>query len=833
MRYILFCLCPLLLFGDLKEDEALFLNRIADFWEEGEYEIARAQIHEFLSLYPNSSSSDLLSSAIGDLFLKEKNYAQALASYEKISDSKVIERIFPHKLQCLYALKMYENLADECERFLHEKDDIQITYYLAISLYQQSLNSNEKEQLLARAEPYFEKLNNSPLKGQIAALYAHLLCMQKNFPKAANIYLELGTEEMLFQAALIQAEYDKEASLKTFNLIKSSKPDYAYNCLVLSFDLKKYEDILQDKDVILQTIPQTKIPMAHLFFGRSLFALHRYSESIRELEQYLIAQTTVSETLHSALLTQLECAIQSKDLEVAEKTIGKIASFYPEDDAIVKGKISIALILRETNQLESAKQELIALPKTTTILLELSYICNQLNDWTSAREYAYRILENEPENILAKKYFVYASAALANLSTDGKKQFIEDLIHLADPSFHFLLAKTYFNLHVYEKALPLLLEVPENEDANLMIALCYRDGFHDLQNFCLYGEKVLYRNNSKNREFGKEDPQNFCSQQASIAECQGVSENKNYEGNPMPPKTDSSGCFGITGDMHLALYNAYLELEDIEKAASHLYTAFQMKIPISYDNLFWLAERFIAKANTNDAIIVLESMNDKKPEAILALSKIYHQNGRNGEAAALLESIPDLNEAALLLGEIYAKEGKIEEAKTCFAKVCQDTSSLKTFVGASACLQNIRLQQPSVEVLNQYKNLILQKNILFEPLYLEAALDYVTLQTQQHGNDLEKKIALLRKTKRDFENSEDLLSKDYHAAKEANHKQNAIYQSYMSFFDAELLEAQSQLESDSEEQKALHAKAKDILLKIVEEQAHPALVERANQCLNH
>ncbi len=71
---------------------------------------------------------------------------------------------------------------------------------------------------------------------------------------------------------------------------------------------------------------------------------------------------------------------------------------------------------------------------------------------------------------------------------------------------------------------------------------------------------IIYRNNLKNREFGKENPQNFCSQQATIAEwlpmrekhpldvflekqvnlpARGASENKNYEINPMPPKTDS------------------------------------------------------------------------------------------------------------------------------------------------------------------------------------------------------------------------------------------------------------------------------------------------------
>ena len=56
---------------------------------------------------------------------------------------------------------------------------------------------------------------------------------------------------------------------------------------------------------------------------------------------------------------------------------------------------------------------------------------------------------------------------------------------------------------------------------------------------------MIYRNNLKNREFGKEDPQNFRSERATIAERQGASENGNSEANPTRPKTDSSGCFGI------------------------------------------------------------------------------------------------------------------------------------------------------------------------------------------------------------------------------------------------------------------------------------------------
>ena len=42
----------------------------------------------------------------------------------------------------------------------------------------------------------------------------------------------------------------------------------------------------------------------------------------------------------------------------------------------------------------------------------------------------------------------------------------------------------------------------------------------------------VYTNNLKNRDFDKEGPQNFCSEQTTIAKRQGVSENENYEVNP-------------------------------------------------------------------------------------------------------------------------------------------------------------------------------------------------------------------------------------------------------------------------------------------------------------
>src|SRR3989338_1376902 len=63
------------------EEEGLFLRRIADFWQEGEYQIAKSQMEEFIVEYPESPFSDALCAALGDLFLREKNFSTALNYY--------------------------------------------------------------------------------------------------------------------------------------------------------------------------------------------------------------------------------------------------------------------------------------------------------------------------------------------------------------------------------------------------------------------------------------------------------------------------------------------------------------------------------------------------------------------------------------------------------------------------------------------------------------------------------------------------------------------------------------------------------------------------------
>ena len=214
------------------------------------------------------------------------------------------------------------------------------------------------------------------------------------------------------------------------------------------------------------------------------------------------------------------------------------------------------------------------------------------------------------------------------------------------------------------------------------------------------------------------------------------------------------------------------------------------------------------------------------------LAKVYSILGRIDDAIGLLKPLTSpSNEAQLLLAENYVKKGITEPASELFDAIVISCGTGRSPVAASASLQGARLklakENPNlVEIATQLKNLVVQKNLEGEPLYLEAALDYVALIAKK---DPAKKVALLQKTKADFEKSDDLLSKDYHAARSQSPHKDKIYQGYMKLIHAEILAAQAAM--DLQNQKELQAKSKDLLLQIMDEPIASALEERVKKLL--
>lgn len=821
----IFCLIFPLLARAEDEEEALFLRRIADFWQEGEYQIAKTQMEEFIEDYPESPFSDALCAALGDLFLREKNYSGALNYYSQVQSPEFVQKVFLNRMQCLYEMQWYATLVDECEAYLEITPNIQVTYFLGVALYHQCINtSKESEQLLKlaqRAKPYFEMLYQSELSREVAQGYAHLSCILKDYSKATEIYIDLANknsrleEDMLFQVALIQSEYDKVLSLGTFDQIRKMgrkrAKEATYNRMVLAFELGRFED-LTDVELLTQVPPDREGSM-RLLLGRSLLQLKRYQEAGQELNAY-IENAPVSETLFAALLSLLDASYRSDDLELLERATEKLATLYPQNPELPKAYFSRAQLLKRNEHFDRAKEELEKLleryptfAQKPQVLFELTHLGFKSKDWEGCYQKGLQFLNAFHEQELAPfvwRYFVASSSEIALKNPEHRPQLINDLLAFLElpieknekDEWRLLLAKTHYELKQYGEAMS-ALQNQETPNAELLLALCYRDGSRDTQMFCKLAEEALLKG-------------------ANLVDF---------------------------GQIHASLYNGYLELKDIERAAQHLYESFMAKALLKEDNLLWLADYYYTRVLEEESNFVLAARSstlfdrlrrsvEKNEEIICKLAKLYSILGKIDEAIQLIEKLPTpSSEAQLILAENYAKKGIVDQAAQIFDAIVSASGTGRSPIAAAATLHSARLKMANgnanlTDIATQLKNLVIQKNFEGEPFYLEAALDYVALLAK---NDPAKKISLLKKTKEDFESKEDLLSKDYHAARENSPRKNITYQGYMKLIEAQI--ALNEAKIDLSHQKDLQAKSKTLLLQIMETPIASCLKMRVQKLL--
>ncbi len=865
------------------EEEALFIRRIADFWQEGEYQTVKRQIEEFLKEFPESSFAQSLSATLGDLYVREKSFKEALQQYTRITDPQIANRVFLNRMQCLLELQWFATLSDECELFLRNENldpDVKLraTYLLATSLYQQCLNtpkdSEDLPRLAERAQPYFKFLLNSDLSHEVAQSFANLCCILKDFASASQVYLHLAEqnggsqEEMLFQAALLQAEFDKSLAMKTFNevaLLNGERShDALYNQLVLSYDAGQYEDVLRKKEELLEKIPAERQNSAHLFFGRSHLQLKQYPEALQELLRYA-DKTTSSEALRSALIDILETAYQLNDEPSLKIALNRLSEQFPDDLQIPKGMLAHALLLKKENHLEAANQEIENLcahfsssPEIEAARFEQIHIDFQEKRWPLCRSHCQEYLNLFSNNSFAahvRRYLATAAYHMASESSELalKEELAEHLETLLKPEmslsapekndWSFLLAKTDYELKRFLPAIQILEQLitgdsPFSERANaiLLLALCTRDGLEDFAKFCSQAEEALALHaNLLNEE-----------------------------------------------SLHIALFNGYLAQtpQSIDCAAEHLYLALQ-KIDIEMDNLRWLSDYYFAKstAEQRDSIHFIpkafDTLNRLLTKAKVnihdldettlpfenSLFQLAQLHGRLGQTQQLMELLQNLKhqyaahpswawtkegEVDLLLGSNYSQSNQNDLAIQLFDQILAKNPSMRSRVSASASLQTaqIRLKEwnqknlsqddpEALKILAQLKTIALQKTLANEPTHLDAAIEYIDFQTglEKAEKREEKRLALLTKMKTDFETSGDLLSRDYQNTRKILPEKDRIVTAYMNFIDAEILFCQSKLAREECDRSHLQKKAKNSLEKIALEPINAFLAMKAQEQL--
>ena len=878
--------------GATSPHEALLLKRIVEYWKDEDYSLAKKQIADFLTQYEESTFRDHLIAMLGDLYFNEGNFSEAIQNYTQITASDFKEKTFLKYLKALFELGEYPDVekmaAPRISDTLDERSEeaLQITLLYADALYRQDK--------IVEALPHFEALSVTAYHDFCLLPLAEGYRALKDYSKAAEAYRamlekrEEKKDEILFQIASLESQYDKAAAAKTFFEVASMEGEKqgiaAFNHLTLTFDQKEYEALLEASESLLDKITEDHLSLARYYVGCSHFSLKNYDRAIPALEAYVQMETETSPRLKSALLNLMLCARETEDSALSDRVLGSLATHFASDPAYLQSFLVRAQIQKEEGDLSLSPDELKKLLELSKdfdgrekIFYDVALLLLDEAKWESGRDIldffldqypqsekraqAYRHLlntsieamKNEPESDAHKELFI--SDLQKILSEEGI------LTEAEEQEYRLSFAKTLYELkrplEALKEAEEFLARFPDDvraSDAHLMAALCAKEGGADALKATRHLERTLFLN---------------------------------------PEQTDAHL-------IHLQLFNSYLTLssEDSEKsesfleqASDHLYEAFMKnKESVSFDNQIWLANHYYAKvksASQNNSSLFDEGFLPLK-RSIATYEKIlgfeegivaFPQNGNllllEGEALkyvdllslkkeipkkiALLETLSQLFLEKPDLQWKHQKQSLFELAKTyemqedAFKAIELYDRLLKfhtpSYLTHAAQLQKTKLQfallpaeerqesSPAIiDILNQLKDLQIKKQLQCEPIHFEAALEYVSVRVSLTDEEkkLEKHLFYLKRVKEDFLSDDDIIGREYLEARQKYPEKDQLFVLYMNYVDAEMARLQGEkakIAGQMEEATSLLSQASDQLNQLLsnQEALTPFLEERINQ----
>jgi tetratricopeptide (TPR) repeat protein len=812
------------------EEEALFLRRVIEFWEEGERTLVKKEIESYLKK-TKTPFFDYLYALLGDIYLSEDNSKKASENYFKIGKKEVKEKVFINFIQALYDIEKYEKLCLECEDFsdfIESRDrnlNLRFSYLIGDSYYKRALLSekNKKLELAKKAKKYFSRFIDTSYENRIIESLADLSTLLKEYEAADKLYLKLSKNDekrrgdFLFKAACLQAKYDKEKALETFSRIchigRGKAREAAMNKLILLMESKRYSDLILAKDQLEKLLKNKQKHLFNFFVAKSFFMLKDYKRAVPFIKSFLEKEDG-GEKARYILDIGVVCAEKLEEESLFDYLIEKHEKLFKENPDLVKLYFARAVFHKNKKNYQKAKKDFLYVEEKFSnfsdpiYLFEMANFYYKTSNFLKSRSKFKEFIENYKDHELISdswRYFINSSIKMTKKvpkegEVNAKNELIKDLEDfLAVENVTkkekievlILLAQTKYEIENYKEALldiKTLFEnykdMEKNANANLLLALCYqKNGF--FEKFYDFAEKAL----SLDME------------------------------NSLDEK-----------NIRINLFNAYLQSSYkenskafIKKAAEHLFRAMTLNDEgILLNNMLWLGDFYYykvekyVKANWKNklennkkiedlckrAIFVLEKVKNLK-EAPLANLKLATLFGYKGEIALQKEILESLKEKNFLrervlfdLGRVYVELNEMENANNCFKEIIALNKRSYYQMAADLYLSRLKIQEIErdklnlnnrevVKILSVLKNLKLQKNLKNEPIHLEAALDYVDIQFLIDKNE-EKKLKLLLQVKEDFSSNEDIISKDYQNSKKLYPAKEKLLNAYLLLIDAKI-----------------------------------------------
>lgn len=677
----------------LDKEEAFMVKRITEFWKDQDYTLVQRQIHLFLDKYPNSSLKDYLKGVLGDIYLKDREFDQAINTYLSIDDPKIQEKVLVNTLQAMYEQSRYADIykvgakyLQRSEIFEERKDEY--LFLMAEGYFRSTLEMGdlEAQDLLQDAKNIYEKLlktsYNDPSQFALAEIYK-----KTNEPqKSAELFKMLAAkfkdkkEELLFHAALAESIYNPHAAIETFAEVVemggSKLYTSAFNRVVLLFQLENYEAVVGSMDVVLANVDQQSLPLVLYMYSRSLYGSKMYAKALEVLDRLESKEGLDESQRKNLYLIELGSTQQLKEIDRYEVALQQFEITFPKDREVPKAIFIHALLLKEHSKTAEAQQQLEKIIKQfadfenpDSLMLEYGLITYDNEKYELSRSSLKNYINSFPASDqihLAWRYYLSATLQLFDLiqkDSDlvedfSKIQFFSDLSWILSDAkgltdkeiqeTRYLQAKVGFDLGYTQETMQRLLTYIQDyskhgsvSDAHLLLSLCYDRLRTNYEGFIDHAEKAV----------------------------------------------ESAQRLENLSSMHIQIFNALLRYkEDIdqlsslsqdqikrlqeinEKAANHLYQAFSRNdLEIRKENLLWLSNIFYDQSpiqtNVYGPIETVETAlptNLAKAKQILQKILVLDQE----PFPVLVQKNPNLEWDMMRLIRIVSKEGNLAQKRT-------------------------------------------------------------------------------------------------------------------------------------------------------------------------
>lgn len=843
------CLSSPLCAEDLSAEQALVLRRITEYWRDGDLKAAKAQILDFLQGASSASVSDQLYAMLGDLYFQEDKYSDASGAYEKIESNAFLEKVALNYFQSLHELKEETSLVSKGTTFLREHPGFgvrgdKIRFLVADSLEkmaEKTENPIERELILRDALEHYSALEMSRYKE--FALFAEAAIQAKlgNQKEAARLYLGLSeahpeqAEELLFSAAHLQSSFDPEMAAETFLKLAALKGEKsqraAHNALVLLYQNSLHLPLLEKEHFFRTSLVKEDFPLLDLYLGLSHFQLEQYGNAKKRFLSFLEVKTQPGDKRLSAMLHTAECARRLEDPLLLTKVIDLLSAEFPEEPELAKALVARAHLEAKKGHFDTA---IVDLKETLTrfsglenredLVYNYAILLTKQGNWEEAREFFYLFLEQFPASgKIAPAWRALLTSSL-NLWKDSKEErkvaalalLIDDLQKVLSlpqilevseiAEFQFFLATKLFEENRFEEAsaqferyATLYPESEKNGQIHYLLTLCLFKLQGDTDLLISYAEKAL--------------------------------------SSPIPLDQKAT--------LNLHLFNAYLGKQESDKAAEHLYLALVDGCQtIKMQNIAWLADHYFEKCKplfslseptpaqkklfttckevfsllfpeqANGQLSGIDAESVALEKQALKYGQLLEATGKQKEQLSLLSQLVQVQnssvekgwkhrqEALFSLAEAYRNQGDVKHAVATYDQLIDLAKWIPSYYASAAMLETTRLKYEQLSatektenhpamaaVLNNLKDLQISKKLAYEPIYLEAALQYVDIRTEFAPSEEKNAHCLffLKRLREDFSSEADPLTREYLSSRNDYPEKSALYDSYMQYVESKIL----------------------------------------------